>query len=135
MGACIALPKPDRLLAKNRTTHLLPTPPAAAIDQAKQDVYDLLVIRSFADIETQRLSSTGKSRRWQNEIRVRALMRLAQLDAATRLGDLHMPPSNRPQALKGARTGQWSICIDTQWRVCFRFDQGDVFDVEIVEPH
>jgi toxin HigB-1 len=112
-----------------------PLPPAAAIDQAKQDVYDLRVIRSFADIETQRFSLTGRSRRWQNEIRARALMRLAQLDAATRLEDLRIPPSNRPDALKGARKGRWSIRIDAQWRVCFRFDQGDVFDVEIVEPH
>ena len=60
-------------------------------------------------------------------------MRLTQLNAAARIDDLRQPPSN--QALKGDRKGQWSIRIDAQWRVCFRFEAGDVFDVEIVDDH
>ena len=62
-------------------------------------------------------------------------MRLTQLNAATRLGDLRLPPSNRLEALKGGRAGQWSIRINDQWRVCFRFKGGDASDVEIVDYH
>lgn len=62
-------------------------------------------------------------------------MRLTQLDAATRLDDLRMPPSNRLEALKGDRRGQWSIRINNQWRVCFRFESDGVFDAEIVDYH
>jgi proteic killer suppression protein len=58
-----------------------------------------------------------------------------QLDAATALDDLRLPPSNRLEALKGDRRGQWSLRINNQWRVCFRFEDGDVFDVEIVDYH
>ena len=62
-------------------------------------------------------------------------MRLLQLDAATRLSDLRLPPSNRLEALKGDRGGRWSIRINDQWRVCFRFADGDVFGVEIIDYH
>lgn len=62
-------------------------------------------------------------------------MRLIQLNATTQLNDLRLPPSNRLEALRGDRTGQWSIRINNQWRVCFRFIDGDAFDVEIVDYH
>lgn len=94
-----------------------------------------LVIRSFASSETERFFTTGKSRRVPSEIRTRAGMRLTQLHAATAMDDLRSPPSNRLEALKGARKGQWSIRINEQWRVCFRFESGDAFDVEIVDYH
>ncbi|MCZ6633274.1 MAG: type II toxin-antitoxin system RelE/ParE family toxin [bacterium] len=93
------------------------------------------MIRSFADTETQRFYTTGKSRRYPSTIQTRAMMRLTQLDAATRLDDLRLPPSNRLEALKHNRRGQWSIRINNQWRVCFRFENGDVLDVEIVDYH
>jgi len=93
------------------------------------------MIRSFASAETERFYMTGKSRRVPTEIRVRAAMRLTQLNAATRGEDLRLPPSNRLEPLKGARKRQWSIRVDDQWRVCFRFDKGDAFDVEIVDYH
>jgi proteic killer suppression protein len=54
---------------------------------------------------------------------------------ATRLDDLRIPPQNRLEALKGDRKGQWSIRINDQWRVCFVWDDGQVFDVEIVDYH
>ena len=63
------------------------------------------------------------------------MMRLTQLDAATRLDDLRLPPSNRLEALKHDRRGQWSIRVNSQWRVCFRFENGDMLDVEIVDYH
>ena len=62
-------------------------------------------------------------------------MRLTQLNAATRVDDLRLPPSNHLEALKGVRKGQWSIRINDQWRVCFRFEKGDALDVEIVDYH
>ena len=95
----------------------------------------LFVIRSFASSETERFFATGKSRRLPPEIQARAAMRLTQLNAATTINDLRFPPSNRLEALKHDRKGQWSIRINDQWRVCFRFERGDVFDVEITDYH
>ncbi len=60
---------------------------------------------------------------------------LTQLDAATRIEDLRLPPSNRLEALANDRAGQWSIRINDQWRVCFRSESGDAYDVEIVDYH
>ena len=93
------------------------------------------MIWSFADDETERFYTTGKSHRLPSEIRTRAAMQLTQLNAATRVEDLRLPPSNRLEALRHDRVGQWSIRINDQWRVCFRFENGDAFDVEIVDYH
>jgi proteic killer suppression protein len=93
------------------------------------------MIQSFAEVETERFFATGRSRRFPPEIRRRAAMRLTQLDAATRIEDLRSPPSNRLEALRGDRKGHWSIRINDQWRVCFRFSNGDAFDVEIADYH
>ena len=93
------------------------------------------MIRSFADDETERFYTTGKSRRLPNEIHRRAAMRLTQLNAATRIDDLRLPSSNGLETLKHDRIGQWSIRVNDQWRVCFRFENGDAFDVEIVDYH
>lgn len=79
--------------------------------------------------------TTGKSRRLPTEIIKRAAMRLTQLGAATSIDDLRFPPSNRLEALKGDRRGQWSIRVNEQWRICFRFSDGDAFDVEITDYH
>ena len=93
------------------------------------------VIQTFGDTETEHFFFTGRSRRTPTEIRKRAAMRLLQLNAATRIDDLRLPPSNRLEQLRGDRSGQWSIRINDQWRVCFRFKNGDAFDVEIVDYH
>ena len=93
------------------------------------------MIQSIADAETERFFTTGRSRRLPTEIRSRAAMRLTQINAATQIEDLKSPPSNRLEALKGNRKGQWSIRINDRWRVCFRFSKGDAFDVEIVDYH
>ena len=79
------------------------------------------MIRSFASSETERFFATGKSRRFPPEIQARAAMRLTQLNAATAIDDLRFPPSNHLEALKHDRKGQWSIRINDQWRMCFRF--------------
>jgi proteic killer suppression protein len=93
------------------------------------------MIQSFASSETERFFATGKSRRLPPDIQKRGVMRLTQLDGATTLEDLRFPPSNRLEALAHDRAGQWSLRINDQWRVCFRFENGDAFDVEIVDYH
>ena len=93
------------------------------------------MIQTFADSETERFYTAGKARRMPPEIRKRAAMRLIQLNAATRIEDLRLPPSNRLEQLHGDRAGQWSMRINDQWRVCFRFENGDAFDVAIVDYH
>lgn len=93
------------------------------------------VIRSFTDSETERFFVTGKPRRLPRDILKRAAMRLKQLDAAVKLEDLRLPPSNQLEALKGDLAGRHSIRINKQWRLCFRFVTGDAFDVEIVDYH
>jgi proteic killer suppression protein len=93
------------------------------------------VIRSFTTAETALFFATGRSRRLPPEIRQRAAMRLLQLHAATRVDDLRFPPSNRLERLRGDREGQWSIRVNEQWRICFRFEEGHAHEVEIVDYH
>jgi proteic killer suppression protein len=93
------------------------------------------MIRSFASTETQQLFATGKSRRLPPDTWRRAMMRLYQLEAASSVGYLREPPSNRLEALGGDRAGRWSIRVNSQWRLCFRFEAGGAFDVEIVDYH
>ena len=65
----------------------------------------------------------------------RALRKLRQLDAALKMDDLRNPPGNRLEALKGDRKGQWSIRVNDQWRICFRWADGEASDVELVDYH
>jgi proteic killer suppression protein len=99
----------------------------------------LPVIKTFADRHTQRLYATGKSRRFPPDICRRAARKLEQLDLATTLADLKVPPSNRLHALSDDRKGQHSISIsisiNDQWRICFRFVDADAFDVEVCDYH
>ena len=64
-----------------------------------------------------------------------AMRKLALLNVAGKIEDLRIPPGNRLEALKGRRQGQWSIRINDQWRICFRFESGNAIDVEIVDYH
>lgn len=64
-----------------------------------------------------------------------ALRKLRMLDAAVSLGDLRVPPGNRLERMRGDRAGQYSIRINDQWRICFRWFEGDAYDVEIVDYH
>jgi proteic killer suppression protein len=93
------------------------------------------MIQTFANAETESFFVTGKSRRLPSEILKRATMRLNQLHAATELNDLRLPSSNHLEALSGNRIGQWSVRINQQWRVCFMFENGDAFNVEIIDYH
>lgn len=69
------------------------------------------------------------------QIETVAMRKLALLNIAGKIEDLRVPPGNRLEALKGKRKGQWSIRINDQWRVCFRFEDGSALDVEIVDYH
>jgi len=93
------------------------------------------VIRSFACKETEKLFQGLKSQKLPRDIQSRAFVKLAQLDAAVTTEDLRLPPSNRLEALSGKRKGQWSIRINDQWRICFRFDVDGAYDVEISDYH
>lgn len=93
------------------------------------------MIKSFADKDTENLFRTGKSRRLSPEIIRRAVRRLEYIDLATCLDDLKVPPSNRLHSLRKDREGQYSISINDQWRICFRFANGDADDVEITDYH
>jgi toxin HigB-1 len=93
------------------------------------------MIRSFADRETEHLFARTPGRRFPPELHRVMLRKLLQLDAADRLDDLRIPPGNRLEALKGDRKGQHSIRVNDQWRVCFRWDDGDAYEVEIVDYH
>jgi proteic killer suppression protein len=92
------------------------------------------MIQSFADHETEAVYLTGKSRKWGNMARV-AARRLQALDYASAIEDLQNPPGNRLEKLKGDRKGWWGIRITGQYRVCFRWDGNDAWDVEIVDYH
>tara|TARA_B100000678_G_scaffold214180_1_gene181537 strand:- start:909 stop:1187 length:279 start_codon:yes stop_codon:yes gene_type:complete len=92
------------------------------------------VIRSIADRDTLALWQTGKCRRFLAIAKV-AQRKLDQIDASVRIDDLRAPPGNRLESLKGDRQGQWSIRINDQWRICFRWQDGDAWDVEIVDYH
>ncbi|MBW2431920.1 MAG: type II toxin-antitoxin system RelE/ParE family toxin [Deltaproteobacteria bacterium] len=93
------------------------------------------MIKTFADRHTREVYVKGKSKRIAPDIIKRAVRRLEYIDLATCLDDLKVPPSNRLHALKGDRKGQYAISINDQWRICFKFDEGDAYDVEITDYH
>jgi len=93
------------------------------------------VIKTFADRRTQELYATGKARQFPPDVAKRAARKLEYIDLATRLEDLRSPPGNRLHALKRERKGQHSISVNDQCRICFRFVDGDAYDVEICDYH
>ena len=97
--------------------------------------YTPAVIKTFADRHTRELYATGKSKRFPPDIAKRAARKLEYIDLAIRLDDLKVPPGNRLHELERDRTGQHSISVNDQWRICFRFVDGDAYDVEITDYH
>ena len=87
------------------------------------------------DRHTIEMYETGKSKWLPPAIWKRALRKLEYLDVATGLEDLKVPPSNRLHALEREREGQFSISVNDQWRICFRFVDGDAYDVELTDYH
>ena len=93
------------------------------------------MIRTFADGHTRSFCEAGRSRYLPPDVIRRAMRKLSYVDLATRLDDLTVPPGNRLHALEGDRKGQYSISINDQWRICFRFVDADAYDVEITDYH
>jgi toxin HigB-1 len=93
-----------------------------------------VVIRSFADRDTEALFHGEGVRRFVN-MGAPARRKLEMLDAAVHVEDLRVPPGNRLEALKGNRKGQYSIRVNDQFRVCFRWLDGHAYDVEITDYH
>jgi len=93
------------------------------------------MIKSFQSRETEKLFLRQRSPRFSFDIHRIALRKLLLLDAAERLEDLRTPPGNRLEKLAGNRQGQHSIRINDQWRICFRWSEGDAYEVGIADYH
>lgn len=93
------------------------------------------MIKTFADRQTEELFRTRKAKRLPAEVVRRALRKLEAVHEATQLADLRVPPGNRLHALTGDRAGQHALSVNDQWRICFRFESGDAFDVEFCDDH
>ncbi len=93
------------------------------------------MIKSFRDGLTERIWQRQRVKGFPSDLFKMARRRLGFLEDAVELKDLRIPPGNRLEALKGNRLGQYSIRINDQWRVCFRWEAGNAFDVEITDYH
>ena len=93
------------------------------------------MIRSFNDREEERIFERIRSAKLPGGTQQVALRKLRMLHRSTTLADLRVPPSNRLEKLRGDRTGQHSIRINDQWRICFRWRHGDAHNAEIVDYH
>ena len=93
------------------------------------------MIKGFRCKETEKLFLRQRSTRFAAGVHRAALRKLLLLDAAEKLEDLRIPPGNRLEKLAGNRQGQHSIRINDQWRICFRWSEGDAYEVEIVDYH
>jgi toxin HigB-1 len=93
------------------------------------------MIVGFRDAETEKIWNGLRSRKLPPAIQSGALRKLRLINAAKRIEDLRVPPGNRLEALRGDRGGQWSIRINDQRRICFRWTEGGADDVEIVDYH
>jgi toxin HigB-1 len=93
------------------------------------------MIKSFRDKATERIFNRQISSKLPQDIQRIARKKLLMLDAAAQLNDLRTPPGNRLEALKKDRNGQHSIRINDQWRICFKWIDGDAYDAEITDYH
>jgi proteic killer suppression protein len=93
------------------------------------------VLRSFRDKDTQRVWQRQRLRKLDDDTQRMALRKLLILDAADALGDLRVPPGSRLEKLRGDRADTYSIRINRQWRICFRWTAAGPEDVEIVDYH
>jgi proteic killer suppression protein len=97
--------------------------------------YIIPMITTFGDKATARIFQGRFVHALPRHIQALAYRKLLMIDAADTVHSLHAPPGNRLEALQGQRSGQWSIRIDAQWRICFHFIDGEALNVEIVDYH
>ena len=102
---------------------------------SQDDIVFIIMIKYFSCKETEKIWNREFSTRFPKDIQQKARRKLSMLDAASALIDLKVPPSNRLEKLKGDRKGYYSIRINSQWRVCFYFKNGEASNVEIVDYH
>ena len=93
------------------------------------------MIKSFREKETEKIWHGHRSRRLPQDIQQIARRKLRMINNARSLNDLRVPPANRLEALRGKRAEQHSVRINDQWRICFRWSEGDALNVEIVDYH
>ncbi|MCK9394248.1 MAG: type II toxin-antitoxin system RelE/ParE family toxin [Methylobacter sp.] len=93
------------------------------------------MIQTFRCKHTAAIFMGKESRKWPIEFQILALRKLNMLDSAHTIDILRSPPGNRLEKLSGNRSGQWSVRINNQWRLCFRFENAVAYDVEIVDYH
>ena len=93
------------------------------------------MIKSFSSKETEKIFAREFSKKLPRDIQRTALRKLTYLHSAVSINDLRIPPSNYLEKLKGDREGQYSIRINDQWRICFKWIDNDAYDVEITDYH
>jgi len=93
------------------------------------------MIKTFKQSYLEEFWNTGKHKRIPSNLSNRILRKLDMLNAAKELRDLNSPPSNRLHPLHGDRKGQWAIAVSGQWRLCFKFEEGEIFELELVQYH
>jgi len=108
---------------------------AIPLDSITASRYYPFMIKSFKSKETEKVFHRDFSRKFPHNIQKTAYRRLAFLHSAKELKDLLIPPSNRLEKLSGNRKGWHSIRINDQWRICFQWQDGDAYEVEIIDYH
>lgn len=93
------------------------------------------MIRSFKQSWLEEFWNTGKHKRVPGNLKSRLIRKLDMLNAAKELRDLSSPPSNHLHPFHGDRKGQWAISVNGPWRLCFKFADGDILDIELVQYH
>jgi proteic killer suppression protein len=93
------------------------------------------MIKTFSQAWLEEFWHHGKHKRAPSELGARLLRKMDMINRAAALKDLKAPPSNHLHALHGGREGQWAISVSGAWRLCFRFEDGQVFDLELVQYH
>ncbi len=93
------------------------------------------MIKSFSCKETQKVFERSFSKKLPQDIQAKARQKLVLIDAAAELNDFRIPPGNRLEELREDRNGQHSIRVNDQWRICFVWNAGDAYDVEVIDYH
>lgn len=93
------------------------------------------MIKSFGDPETEKIFGGLRAAKLPGQIQQRARLRLIQIHSSTSINDLRIPPGNRLEKLVGDRSGEWSVRINQQWRIVFRWDDGNAYEVRIEDYH